>query len=421
MVVAQLGARMHYAVPQILHARGLLAHFFTDLCAVKGWPRLTSLLPNVLLPNAVRRMVGRVPGRIPGDRITAFTAFGVEYALRVRRARTSREQLAAFLWSGETFCDLIIRAGLGDAAGVYTFNTAGLELLRHARARGLKTVMEQTIAPQAVEKMLMGEEQARHPDWQLKVANDDLSAELAARERAEWDEADLILCGSQFVADGIASCGGPVDRCRVVPYGVSGNFRARERRRPEGKLRVLTVGEVGLRKGSPYVREAARRLKGKAEFRMVGQINILPRAAAQLRQEVELIGAIPRREILTHFDWADVFLLPSLCEGSATVTYEALACGLPVICTHNTGSVVRHGEDGLIVPLRDWESIVEAMEALAASPDLLRTFSENAMKRAREVSLDAYAERLVTALEPGNPNTVTAWSLNENLPDRLRV
>ena len=38
--VAQLGARMHYAVPRILHAAGMLERFYTDLAAVRGWPAL---------------------------------------------------------------------------------------------------------------------------------------------------------------------------------------------------------------------------------------------------------------------------------------------------------------------------------------------------------------------------------------------
>ena len=50
---------------------------------------------------------------------------------------------------------------------------------------------------------------------------------------------------------------------------------------------------------------------------------------------------------------ADVFVFPSLFEGSAVVTYEALACGLPSIVTPNAGSVVRDGVDGFHVPAGD--------------------------------------------------------------------
>ena len=47
---------------------------------------------------------------------------------------------------------------------------------------------------------------------------------------------------------------------------------------------------------------------------------------------------------------ADVFVFPSLFEGSAVVTYEALACGLPSVVTPSAGSVVRDGAEGFLVP-----------------------------------------------------------------------
>ena len=94
----------------------------------------------------------------------------------------------------------------------------------------------------------------------------------------------------------------------------------------------------------------------------------------------------------------DVFLLPSICEGSATVIYEALAAGLPVICTPNAGSVVRDGVDGFIVPIRDPDAIMEKLEQLATNAQLLAQMSENARRRAGEYSIDAYGERLKEVL-----------------------
>jgi glycosyltransferase involved in cell wall biosynthesis len=53
---------------------------------------------------------------------------------------------------------------------------------------------------------------------------------------------------------------------------------------------------------------------------------------------------------------------PSFAEGSAYVTYEALASGLPVVTTPNAaGSVVRHGRDGFIVPARSIEGLMSSI------------------------------------------------------------
>jgi glycosyltransferase involved in cell wall biosynthesis len=179
---------------------------------------------------------------------------------------------------------------------------------------------------------------------------------------------------------------------------VDQRFTVEQRSRHGGRLRVLTIGAVGLRKGSPYVLQAARLLQGRAVFRMVGSTRVSETALRELRTQVEVVGTVPRSEIVRHYAWADVFLLPSVCEGSATVTYEALACGLPVICTPNAGSIVRDGVDGFLVPARDTGAMVTRLELLASSPALWQSLSHNARERAVFGSTMAYGERLLRAL-----------------------
>jgi glycosyltransferase involved in cell wall biosynthesis len=411
IIVAQLGARMHYAVPRIFHQAGRLEHLYTDFSANRGWPQLFNLIPQATRPRSVQRLLGRVAQGIPPEKITAFNWLGMRYAQKLRRGRTAADQTAAFVWSGKLFGKKVLARGFGDGGAVYTFNTAGMEILEAARHQGLLTVSEQTIAPKRVELELLQPERATYPGWEPECGLDPLVEELMAREQAEWAAAKIILCASEFVRDGIACCGGPVEKCVIVPYGVDGekqkaeskwekseigNLKSEIRNRP---LRVLTVGSVGLRKGSPYVLAAAKLLKGKAEFRMVGGVGVLPGAEAQLREHLELTGPVPRSEIAKHFAWADVFLLPSLCEGSATVTYEAMAQGLPVICTPNTGSVVRDGVDGFIVPIRDATAIAARLEQLAVDTDLRENFSANARQRASEFTVAAYGRRLVEVIK----------------------
>jgi glycosyltransferase involved in cell wall biosynthesis len=399
-VVALLGARMNYAVPRILHEAGRLERLFTDSCATLGWPRCLRLIPAGWRPAAVRRLLGRRPEGIPAARITAFQRLGLHYARRRAAARTPSDATGTYLWQNQTFCEQVCRQDWGQAGGVFTFNGAGLEVLRLARARGLRTVIEQTIAPRAVEERLLREERESFPAWEAQAADPFLD-NYAAREQAEWSLADQILCGSEFVRQGVRDCGGPVERCAVVPYGVDVATPAGQRRPRGGPLRVLTVGAVGLRKGSPYVLRAAQALKGRACFRMVGPLALLPRALDELRAHVEVTGPVPRDALAGHYAWADVFLLPSICEGSATVTYDALAHGLPVMATPNTGSVVRDGREGYVVALRDAEALVVRLEALAADADLLLELSRRAFQRAREFSLRAYGDRLLGALTAG--------------------
>jgi hypothetical protein len=395
-VVAQLGARMHYAVPRILARADALECLYTDLYAPRPLRMLLSICGRHG-PPAMRRWLGRVPHEIPEKKIRSFPVMGIEYYSRQKFAGPDRPHTAIHLWVGREFCQRVISSGLGRARGVYTFNSAGLELLRCARARGLFTVMEQTIAPAKIEDELLGVEEAEHCGWDPPRIHDHDRGEFCEREKMEWELADLIVCGSEFVRDGIRMQRGPASRCCVIPYGVDSNVAGRHRSLAGRPLRVLTVGAIGLRKGSPYVLAAARRLRTIAQFRMVGQVP-LTGIRKQLSEHVDLVGPVPRLAIQQHYAWADVFLLPSICEGSATACYEALAAGLPVVTTPNSGSVVRDGLDGFVVPVRDVDAIVERIERLASTPGLLEQLSANAMQRAAEFTVEKYGERLLTAL-----------------------
>jgi glycosyltransferase involved in cell wall biosynthesis len=356
-------------------------------------------MPMALRSSGLKRLLGRVPQGVPSELITTFPTFGVGSALRRISANTDAKRTAIEVWSGQQFSKLVTRSGFHDAQVFFGYSGECLGQLKAARSTGLKTVVEQVNAPRLILAEYLKQEQERFPHWQEPAEIDPVVSHYNALEAAEWDAADLVLCGSEFVRRSIAQQGGPVERCVVVPYGVSSAFKIEGRRRHDGPLRVLTVGEVGLRKGSRYVMEAACMTKGMAEFRMVGSCNLQPEARKALASVVDLRGVVPRSEIYEHYRWADVFLLPSICEGSATVVYEALAADLPVITTLNTGTVVRDGIEGFIVPIRDPESIAQAVLTLARDADLWTAMSRNAGARAKNFDLQNYGRRLEEAIE----------------------
>jgi len=399
VTVTQLGARMHYAVPRILYYNGLLEHFYTDICATKGWPKYLNLIPSKIRNEPLSRLTGRVPSGIPEGAITTFPNFGLEYASRLRKAYSMSEYTKLFLWANKKFAKLVLDEGLKGST-LYSFNTAAFELLQAAKEQCKRTIVEQTIVPRQVERDLIREEQQLHPQWETPIPDNTFVEEYIEREEREWKLADTILCGSKFVKQKIEERGGPVERCTVVPYGVDNQFTVQPTRlshdnKQRKVLRVLTVGSVTLRKGVPYILEAAKKLQGKANFRLVGSVRVVPEVAGYLQSHLELIGQVPRSHIHAHYAWADVFLLPSICEGSATVTYEALAAGLPVIATPNTGAIIRDQIEGFIIPIRDVDTIVEKLQLLANWPDLLAEMSESARQRAVYGSFDNYAKRLI--------------------------
>ena len=392
-VVTQLGARMHYAVPSALAKADMLGVFYTDFVCPSWLSTALNLLPAPFLPDGLKRMAGRIPPGMPSTLVEGFQTFGFQYLRKRKSDRSASDRTRTYLWAGETFGSRVIQRGFGDAKAVYGFNSASLEIFKAAKKLGLKCVLEQTIAPKYIEDKLNRDEQKRWPGWENPQERDVYLEEFVRREEEEWKLADQILCGSNFVKECIRKAGGPYQKCKVVPYGVG---RVPERSVPsragkEGPLRILTVGAVNLRKGAPWVNQLSKSLKEKAVFRWVGPVQITEEAKKRMATTVELTGPVPHQDIDRHYEWADVLLLQSVCEGSATVIYEALVRGIPVICTKNSGPPAFRAQGLYVLPAQNFQAakrkIAELVrmkrngKTLCVSPELMSFASFGAYEK----------------------------------------
>ena len=401
IVVAMLGARRHYAIPRILQEAGLLNRFFTDFHAGLGlrrWAR--SILPEFMLGDNVARLLERHSSGIPRDKIYSFPWFGLCRTLRRRGANSPSRRLKSYLEWNREFGRRVCAHWPEDANAAYVFNGAALEILEVARSRGAKGFLDQTAAPWAVEESLLAEERGSWPGWEFDGTIPPDWKPLADREAREWNLANVIVCGSEYVKESIRSIGGPAEKCAVVPYGVDGDaFTSRVREPHDNPLKVLFVGTIQLRKGIQYLMKAVRLLKDRyVMVRAVGAVRVSAEASAQIAGVIDLVGAVPRSGLRSQYDWADILVVPSISEGSANVCYEALASGLPVITTPNAGSVVRDGLDGFIVPIRSAEAIAETLAALASDRARVGRLSSNAIARSADFTWPKYGERLLSAI-----------------------
>ena len=141
----------------------------------------------------------------------------------------------------------------------------------------------------------------------------------------------------------------------------------------EGELLVGGVGRMVREKGIEEFAETARRLAGRARFVWVGpeddaKADVL--RAADLAPAVQCLGA--RDDMPDVYAAFDVFVLPSWREGFSRSGMEAAASGLPLVLSDIRGcrEVGRHGEELLLVPARDPDSLTAAVGRLLADPDL---------------------------------------------------
>lgn len=137
--------------------------------------------------------------------------------------------------------------------------------------------------------------------------------------------------------------------------------------------RLLFAGTWVKRKGTEDLVEAFAVLAGRyrnLELVVLGggvsEPEVLASFPESLRGRVRCIQTANEIEAASVFASADIYLLPSLFEGTPLTLIEAMMSGLPIVTTATCGmkDVIRDGENGLLVPLRSPQAIVDAVERL---------------------------------------------------------
>jgi glycosyltransferase involved in cell wall biosynthesis len=283
-----------------------------------------------------------------------------------------------------------------------------LETLRQAKKMGIPTVLEiptwhRNKGVNKPDRLTKTErEQARakgFEGWRNRL--------LVTRQQQleEYQLADVILVLSSKAEETFLAAGVPKEKLFSLPRGTD---PARFSPAPEGlpaptqdgvRFRAVFTGALIKRKGVHTLLEAWHRLKLKqAELVLVGAVHeeIKPYLERFADATVRLTGFVKSPEAM--YRQAHLHVFPSTCEGSAKVTYDAAACGLPQITTHEAGDVVIDGLNGLVVPCNDVAALAQALQKLYDHPELLARMGVAARQRiVQELTWDHYRARLLEA------------------------
>jgi len=242
---------------------------------------------------------------------------------------------------------------------------------------------------------------------------DIVEAGKRAVTRRALQGAKAVVTWSQWAAASAVSDYG-VDPALVhaIPPGVDvRRLHPMSGERDPGPLRLLFVGGDFERKGGGDLLEALRILDRPVELDIVSSSAVAPsglpvRVHAGVEANSPLITELFRR--------ADVFVLPSRGDCTPLAVAEALACGLPVVATPVGGmpELVRHGENGLLVPPADPQQLARALGVLVDQPDTRRWFGENSRRLAEdEHDVDKNCRRIfdlmATIASPTSPRLAT--------------
>jgi glycosyltransferase involved in cell wall biosynthesis len=200
---------------------------------------------------------------------------------------------------------------------------------------------------------------------------------------------------SEKAADTFRFQGFSEDKLFYLPRGVDVD-RFRPGKRPP-LFRAIFSGALIQRKGIHHLLEAWHRLELKdAELWLVGSVHdeAKPHLKRLWRDNIRVVGFA--RDVENYLSQGTIHVFPSQCEGSAKVTYEAAACGLPQITTREAGDVVNDGVEGMIIKPGDVDALTAAIRHLYDHPEIVERMSVAARQRVVEnFTWDHFRTRLL--------------------------
>jgi glycosyltransferase involved in cell wall biosynthesis len=384
---------------------GMLQKFVTTLGVTPAG--MTDQLVRVLPSHAgtyLRMLLNR--RQLPANAAGKTKTYPYREVVRASFRRTIHNEVIGdylWWWAERGFDRAVARRWAGVAPIVYGFELASAETFRAQKRAGGWCLLGQLIAHHHTTYTLLQEELERFPEVGTNYMQRglDTAARVNALKDAQYADSDLIVANSSYVKDTFIDAGISGDKIVVVPGAgpqVDGTYLER-RKSTNGKTVFLSAGTQSIRKGTPYLLEAWRRLKpvSTMELWLAGRVDLPAALLENLPGHVELFGSLPHSELFKRYQEASVLVLPSLSEGFALVILEAMAHGLPIITTPNSGcgDFVEDGVNGWVVGIRDADALADRMHWCCENPEALAAMGDRSREKAKQWTWGDY-QRLHT-------------------------
>jgi glycosyltransferase involved in cell wall biosynthesis len=313
-------------------------------------------------------------------------------------------------WLNNYIYDILAKPWV-DSCDIFHFvSSVGLYSARKAKAAG---------------SLVLCDIRTEYPDYQFRILAEEYSRLglpynppgllYDGKVKAEYALADYLIVPSLYAKRTFVEAGYDERTVLVLPYGVDlEHFFVAAREGETGdaiqvsgthsdRFRIVYVGQVVPRKGVHYLIEAFNTLdKSSMELLLIGRVDEtmspLVNRAAECNAKIRIVGELPKKELYRLYNSAAVLVLPSLADSWGLVVLEAMACGVPVIVSENTGSAeaIQEGVNGYVVPIRNPEALQEKLIYLYEHPEMRQEMGLAARCSAMDFSWERYGQRLLS-------------------------
>jgi glycosyltransferase involved in cell wall biosynthesis len=387
ITVVQMGRRNDYEVANALYLSGRLNRIISDLI-ISGWTYATVALLRRIFHDI--SFLEKLSLRRPTFARPILSVFNLFEKICQKEKRFDI-QYYSFLQSipnclpvGRIYC-------LSECAGL------------KARFPSCTIILEVVLCQKRDLEILLNQKTC-----ELNNAMKDeisLKEKLCEIEAQSISEADYFVFPSEYVYLQIKSRYRLGSRpCRVVNYWCPKLFRPKvifpKKLSSNQTIQVIFVGRLTVIKGFDVFLDVAKRCENlNLRFHVVGSGPLQTQALLNPRPNMIFHGHVEKGSLDRLYRESHVFLFPTLNEGSALVSYEALSYGIPIITTDGCGSIVENGVHGMVDKDLSVEKIIAKLMEFVADPSLVNHLSQNCLKHARDHGLDNYHRNILLAIE----------------------
>ena len=239
------------------------------------------------------------------------------------------------------------------------------------------------------------------PEAKASLMEETEMSPLFAHNDDTFVRSDAVICASSFTKHSLASAGSQAP-AHVVGYGVDLELFSARAERPVAKpLTVGFVGALSQRKGARYLLAALASLpKGAAKLVIYTRASVdrdLIRGYEGV--DVEIRGGLSDAALAADMKQCDLVALPSIAEGFGLVILEAMACGVPVLCTTSTGGAdfIQHRQNGLLIAPGSAEAIHQELDWALTHRDELFQIGQVARVEAEKHTWPEYRRKFFAA------------------------
>lgn len=410
IIVAHEGKQHSFKTAEALYKKGCLYKYVTTIYDKPN--SFTRVLKFFLVGKAKKKCSSRKSKILPDNYVLQrCELYGLLRMFISRIPLLNNYMLQYYNWLHDKFGRKVAKMAIEnkvDAVIMYDTNANSCWKELKAKAPHIKRILDVTIGNRLYLSEVYKNDCALFPETASSLTTEQNSVFDEANRRRLLEElrsSDYFLAGSNFVKKSLEYSGVDSDKIFVVNYGVDlSQFSMGHDVKCGKPLKLLFTGNCSYRKGVHHLLSVISHYKcGEVELNIAGgydeQSDLYKKYSKC--ENIHFLGFVTRDILHEIYQKSDVFVLPSLAEGFAMVSLEALSAGLPVVCTTNSGcnDIIKDGNNGFVIDVSNEKALTERIDWFLKHKDKLPEMRVNARQSVSNHSWEDYGDNLIEKIK----------------------